>query len=149
MTGLNYRLFTISYNVELAAKTIKSVKLSNFPEICSLANQKKYDIDNLTQRYLLLYKQCVVWSCNRSSVVPLTDYINIYLELIDENNYFESRSKERLYLDFRASSGYTNEAKKLERNDSKISLSILLKAAATKKLPLRVWACSVGEYLVD
>ena len=31
-----------SYNVELAAKTIKSVKLSNFTEIYSLTNEKKY-----------------------------------------------------------------------------------------------------------
>ena len=37
-----------SYKVEMAAKTIKSVKLSNFTEIYSLTNKKKYDIDNLT-----------------------------------------------------------------------------------------------------
>ena len=36
-----------SYNVELAAKAIKSVKLSNFSEVYSLINEKKYDIDNL------------------------------------------------------------------------------------------------------
>ena len=39
------------------------------------------------------------------------------------------------------------EAEKLERNDSKISVSIQLKAAATKKLRLRVWAYSIDEYL--
>ena len=38
-----------SYNHELAAKQIKSLKLSNFTEIYSLTNEKKYDIDNLTQ----------------------------------------------------------------------------------------------------
>ena len=42
---------------------------------------------------------------------------------------------------------YTSEVEKLERNDSKINLPILLKAAATKKLRLRAWAYSVGEYL--
>ena len=41
---------------------------------------------------------------------------------------------------------YTNEAERLERNDSKISVSIQLKATATKKLRLRVWAYSIGEY---
>ena len=46
-----------------------------------------------------------------------------------------------------ASSEYTNEAEKLERNDSKINLSILLKAVATRKPRLRVWTYSVGEYL--
>ena len=52
-----------------------------------------------------------------------------------------------LYLDLRANSGYTNEAEKLERSDSKINLHILLKVAATKKLRLRVWATSIGEYV--
>ena len=42
-----------SYNIELAAKIIKSIKLTNFTEIYSLTNEKKYDIDNLTQKILL------------------------------------------------------------------------------------------------
>ena len=42
-----------SYNVELAAKTTRSVKISNFTNICSLTNEKKVDIDNLTPKYLL------------------------------------------------------------------------------------------------
>ena len=42
-----------SYNAELAAKYIKLVKLSNFTEIYSLANENKYDMDNLTQKHLL------------------------------------------------------------------------------------------------
>ena len=71
----------------------------------------------------------------------------IYQELIDENDYFETKSDERIYLDLRASSKYTNEAEKLEKNDSEITLSILLKPAATRKLRLIVWAYSVGEYL--
>ena len=149
MIGLSCRATIYdSYNVELAARTIKSVKLSNFTEIYSLTNEKKYDIDNLTQKYLL-YKQFVAWSCNGCSTAPLIDYINnpIYQELIDEEDYFENKSNERIYLDLRASSGYTNEAEKLKRNDSKINLHILLKPAATKKLRLRVWAHSIGEYL--
>ena len=42
-----------SYNIELAAKTIKFVKLSNFAEVYSLTNEKKYDIDNITKKHLL------------------------------------------------------------------------------------------------
>ena len=135
-----------SYNLELAAKYIKSLKLSNFTEIYSLANVKKYDVDNLTQKHLL-YKYFVAWSCNGCSVAPLTDYINnpIYQELVDEDNYNETKSDERVYLDLRDSSGYTNDAGKLERNDSKINLGIVLKESAKKKLRLRVWAHSVGE----
>ena len=76
----------------------------------------------------------MAWSCNGSSVAPLTDYINnpIYQELIDEDDYFNTKSDERIYLDLRASSGYTSEAEKLEKNDSKINLHLLLKAAASK-----------------
>ena len=82
-----------------------------------------------------MHKKFVSWSCNGTSVALLTDYINnpIYQDLIDEDNYFENASNERVYLDLRASSKYTNEAEKLDRNYSKISLSILLKFAATKK----------------
>ena len=97
----------------------------------------------------MLYKQFVVWTCNGCRTAPLTDYINnpVYQELIDEDEYDSVRSEERIYLDLRASSGYTEEAEKLERNDSKINLGILLKTAATKKLRLRIWAYSLGEYL--
>ena len=99
-----------SNNVELAAKYIKSVKLSNFTEIYSLTNEKKRDLDNSPQKYLL-YKQFVAWSCNGCSTAPLTDYINnpVYQELIDENDYNAVRSNERVYLDLRASAGYTSE----------------------------------------
>ena len=116
-------------------KKKKNVKLSNFIKLYSPTNEKKkYDINNLTQKYLL-YKKFVSWSCNGTSVALLTDYINnpIYQDLIDEDDYFENASNERVYMDLRASSEYTNEAEKLDRNYSKISLSILLKFAATKK----------------
>ena len=52
-----------------------------------------------------------------------------------------------MYLDLRATSGYVKEAEKLERNDSKINLHILLKTAATKKLRMRIWAYSLAECL--
>ena len=137
-----------SYNVEMASKIIKLVKLTNFTEIYNLTNEKKFDIDNLTQKHLL-YKQFVAWSCNGSSVAPLTDYMNnkIYQELIEEDDYFDVRSDEGLYLDLTASSGYVKEAEELEQNNSKINLHIMLKNAATKKLRLRVWTHSLGEYL--
>ena len=71
----------------------------------------------------------------------------VYQELVSEDDYFHVKSDERLYLDLRTSSRYVKEPEKLERNDSKISLHILLKEAATKKLRLRVWANSLGQYL--
>ena len=135
-------------NVELAAKTKKSVKLSNFTEVYSLTNEKKIDVDHLTQQYLL-YKQFVAWSCNGSSVARLTDYINnpIYQDLIDEDDYLNSRSDERIYFDLRASLGYTITAGKLERNDSIFNFHLLFKAVASKKPRVRIWAHSIGEYL--
>ena len=108
-----------SCKFELAAKATKSIKLCNFTEIYSLTNEKKYTIYNLTQKHLL-YKQFAAWSSNRSSAAPLSDYINnpIYQELIDEEDYNEVKRDERVYLDLRGSSGYTNEGEKLEKNDS-------------------------------
>ena len=103
------------YNTEMAAQLIKSLRLSNFTELYSLTNEKKYSTDNLTQRYLL-YKQLVAWNCNGSSVVPLSEYMDnpIYQELPDENTYYSAKSDERVYLDLRASSGYVKETEKLE-----------------------------------
>ena len=82
----------------------------------------------MTQRHLL-WKQFVAWNCNESSVAPITDYINnpIFQEPPDEDAYYSVTSDERMYLDLRATSRYVKEAKKLERNDSKINLHIMLK----------------------
>ena len=121
-----------SYKRELAAQSIKSLQLSNFTEIYSLTNEKKYSIDNLTPKHLL-YKQFVAWNCNGSSVAPLRDYMDnlIFRELPDEEEYFSLKSDERIYLDLRASSGYVKEAEKLERNDPKINLMITLECGLT------------------
>ena len=137
-----------SYNRELAAQKIKALQLSNFTEIYGLTNEKKYSIDNLTQKNLL-YKQFVAWNCNRSSVAPLTDYMDnpIFTELPDEEEYFSLKSDEKMYLDLRATSGYVKEAEKLERNDSKINLQITLKKAVQFNLRVKIWAYSLSEYL--
>ena len=42
-----------SYNREMAAQLIKTLQLRNFTEIYSLTNEKRYNIDNLTQKHLL------------------------------------------------------------------------------------------------
>ena len=47
-----------SYNIEQAFKETKTLKLTNFTEVYSLANEKKSNIDKLAQRHLL-YKQFV------------------------------------------------------------------------------------------
>ena len=97
----------------------------------------------------MLYKQFLAWSCNGSSVAPVSDYVDnpIFPELPDQERYFKVKSDERIYLDLRASSGYVKEAEKLERNDSKINLQITLKNAADFNLRVRIWAYSLSEYL--
>ena len=137
-----------SYNREMAAQLIKTLQLSNFTEIYSLTNEKKYSIDNLTQKHLL-YKQFIAWNCNESSVAPLTEHMDnsIFQELPDEETYYSLKSDEKIYLDLRASSGYVREAEELERNDSKVNLQITLKEAATFNLRVRIWAYSLSEYL--
>ena len=132
----------------MAAQLIKTLGLSNFTELYSLTNEKKYSTDNLTLKHLL-YKQFLVWNCNGSSVAPISDYMDnpIFQELPDEETYFSLKSDEKVYLDLRASSGYVKEAEKLERNDSKINLQITLKDTADFNLRVRIWAYSLSEYL--
>ena len=133
MTNIQQYMTVIMLS-KLKKKKKKCKTIQFYQTLQSYKWKKKYDINNLTQKYLL-YKKFVSWSCNGTSVALLTDYINnpIYQDLIDEDDYFENASNERVYMDLRASSEYTNEAEKLDRNYSKISLSILLKFAATKK----------------
>ena len=59
----------------MEAQLIKAIKLSNFTELYSLTNEKQYSINNLTQKHLF-YKQFLAWSCNGSSVAPISDYID-------------------------------------------------------------------------
>ena len=87
-----------------------------------------------------MYKQFIAGSCNGCSVAPLTNDIHnpIYQELIDKSDYFGDKIDKRTYLDIRASSGYTNKMKNVEKNDSKITLYIRLNEAAPRKLRLRI-----------
>ena len=71
----------------------------------------------------------------------------IFQELPDEDTYFSLKNYDRVYPDLWASSGCVREAKKLERNNSKINLKIVLKQAARYKLRVRIWVYSLSEYL--
>ena len=97
----------------------------------------------------MLYKQFLACSCNGSSVAPVSDYVDnpIFQELPDQETYFSAKSDEKIYLHLRASFRYVKEAKKLERNDSKINFQIILKDTADFNLKVRVWAYSLSEYL--
>ena len=43
--------------------------VTSFTEACSLTNEKKYDINNNTQKHLL-FKQFVAWTCNDCTLAP-------------------------------------------------------------------------------
>ena len=79
----------------------------------------------------------------------LNDYANesIFQKLAKESDYFSS-SDERLYIDLRDSKCYTDESKKIRRDDSNLVLDITLKrAAANKKVKLRIFEYSLGEFI--
>ena len=96
-----------------------------------------------------MYKQFVASNCYGLSVAPLKEYMKnpIFQELLDEEQYFDVRNDDRMYLDLRATSGYVKEAQKLERNDSEINIQITVKVAATYRLRVRIWTYSLSEYL--
>ena len=122
-----------SYDLELAAKFIQSIKFENTSSTYSLTGKLLYDFEREDDKHLL-YKMFVAHSCNGCSPAPLTQYKNndIYQEI--EEKYFEDKSEERIYIDMRRSKGYTDESKKINRDDSGIALTIKLKKAAAKKL---------------
>ena len=85
------------------------------------------------------------YQCGPSySTAPLTEYANNELpkELPKERSFF-TNTDEKLYIE-----GYTDELEKLTRDDSDITLTVKLKAAATKKLKLRVTGYSQGRILL-
>ena len=56
----------------------------------------------------------------------------VYQELLKLNDYF-ANADEKVFIDLRRGKGYTNEIEKINRDDGDLSITITLKAAATKK----------------
>ena len=86
---------------------------------------------------------------NGCSNAPVTDFINhpVAQGLLDETEYFSDDSDERLYVALRQSRSYTKELEKPTRNDSKMIIIIETKNALTKRVRLRVWDYTNGEYI--
>ena len=137
-----------SYNAECASKLIKSLEFANISKQYSSTNTLKFDIENDLQKHLL-YKQFVAWNADGCSTAPLSDFmINpIAQELKNQTDYFGNGSDKKLYVDLQQSRGYTDELEKPSRNNSSIIISIQTKAALTKKMRLRVWGYTNGEYI--
>ena len=62
-------------------------------------------------------------------------YNDIRKEPPNRKKYFTD-SDEKVYIDIRRSKGYTSELERVNRDDSDLSVTVDLKAAATKKMRL-------------
>ena len=136
-----------SYGVELAAQQIESIKFVNASKAYSLTGKLSYDINNKDEKYLM-YKMFVAYICDGATFAPLTDYKNnpVYQDMTDEYDYRATTKDDRIYIDMQRSKGNYDELEKITRDDSGLVIYIKLKAAATRKLRLRVVGYSQGEY---
>ena len=133
-----------SYNAEVAAAHIKAIKLQI---TYSKFNTVKFDLEDEEDRYTL-HNAFVAWVTNSSSIVPESNfmYSETRQELPNRNLYFAD-SDERVYITIRRSKGYTGEFERVNRDDSDLSITINLKAAAAKKMRLRMTGYFQGEYM--
>ena len=136
-----------SYDVVLAVKFTHALTLENASTTYSLIGQLEYKISNEDDKNRL-YEMFVAYYCDGCSMAPLTQYKNNKTKqgLTKEKEYFSSKSDGRFNIDMKRSKGYTDELKKLTRDDGRVNLSINLKAAATKKMRLWVNAYSQSKY---
>ena len=102
-----------SYNLELAAHLIESIKFVNASKAYTLTGKLSYDINNKDEKNLL-YKMFVAYQCNGATFAPLTDYKNnpIYQDMTDEYNYHGQQKDDRIYIDMRRSKRNSDELEK-------------------------------------
>ena len=126
-----------SYSVEVATQKITSLKIENASSTYALTNEIKYYVYDADDA-CWLHVQLVTFVCNESTIAHLTNYANNpnYQDLTEADKYFSSN--EKLYPDLRRFKGYTNELESFTRGDSKLTLTVKLKDAATKTMRLRV-----------
>ena len=91
-----------SYDLELAAKLIKSIKFENTSSTYSLTGKLSYDLEKEEQK-ILLYKMLIAHSCDGCSSAPLTQYKNnpIYQEITDEDKFTDNTRDDHIHIDVR------------------------------------------------
>ena len=136
-----------SYNAEVAATNIKSMKLQNASNTYSEFNTAKFDLEDEEDKYNL-FNQFRSWVTKGSSVVPNSEYIHnkTAQELPSRSDYF-TNSDEKVYIDLRRAKGFTGEFERVNRDDSDLSVVIDLKAAATRKMRIYVTGYYQAEYI--
>ena len=134
----SYQHLTIddSYDLELAAKMIQSIKFENTTSTYSLTGILQYDYKNHDEK-TMLYKMFDAYNCNSCSTAPLTQYKKnpIYQYITPAEEY---RANIR--------DDYTDELEKLTRDDSGLAIFVNLKDAAQKKMRLRITGFCQSEY---
>ena len=136
-----------SYNTEIAATHIKSIKLQNLSNTYSEFNMIKFDLEDDEDQYML-HKAFTAWVTEGSSIAPLIDcaYSETYQQLSNRSKYFTD-SDERVYIDIRRSKTFTGEFERVNRDDSDLTVTVDLKAATDKEMRLRVTRYFQGEYM--
>ena len=122
-----------SYNGKVASAMIKSIQLQNVSNTYSSFNSVKLDTSDVHDKFLL-YLQFAAQYCKRSSIAPLFDYAHnpTFQELPTISQYF-TNTDEKTFIDVRRGKGYTNGLKKINRDESDLSITITLKEATHKK----------------
>ena len=136
-----------SYELELAAKLIKTIKFENTSTTYSLTGKLSYDLTREDDKNML-DKMLVAHLSDQYSSAPLTQYKNnqIYQEITEEDKFTDNERDGRTYINMRRSKGYIDELEKLNRDDNGIALTISLKEAAAKKIRFRITGFSQAEY---
>ena len=136
-----------SYNAEIAATHIKSIKLQNASNTYSEFNTVKFDLTDDEDKYNL-YNQFRAWVTKGSSIVPDSEFLHnkTAQELTKRKDYF-TNSDERMYIDLRRGKGFTGEFERVNRDDSELSVVIDLKAAAAHKMRIYVTGYYQAEYI--
>ena len=136
-----------SYDLELAAKLIQTIKFENTSTTYSITGKLFFDLEKDEDKNILC-KMPVAYNCEGCSSAPLTQYKNneIYQEMTEEDEFTTNSKDDRILIDMRRSKGYTDELEKLNRDDSGLAVVITLKEVAAKKLRLRVTGFSQAEY---
>ena len=136
-----------SYNAEVAATNIKSIKLQNASNTYSEFNTVKFDLEDEEDKYNL-FNQFRAWVTKGSSIVSDNEYIHneTAQELPSRSDYF-ANSDERVYIDLRRGKGFTGEFERVNRDDSELSVVIDLKNAAADKMRIYVTGYYQAEYI--
>ena len=78
-----------SYNAEVAAMQIGSMKLENASDAYSEFNTINFNLNDEHDKHLL-YSAFTAWICKGSSIVPLSDYVHnkTYQKMVRKEKYF-------------------------------------------------------------